>query len=139
VALICDTGPLLAALDRDDPDHELCASLLAGSREDLVVPGLVLAELDYWCRKIGLEGAWLTFLEDVEAGAWRLAWPTPADIRRARELEQKYASLGLGVVDASIIALAERLNEPKIATLDRRYFTVIRPVHVPALQLLPEI
>jgi predicted nucleic acid-binding protein len=97
-----------------------------------------LAELDFWCRKIGLEGAWITFLEDVEAGAWRLAWPISSDLRRARELEQQYASLSLGIVDASIIALVERLNEPKIATLDRRHFTVVRPAHVPVLRLLPE-
>jgi predicted nucleic acid-binding protein len=137
VALICDTGPLLAALDRDDPDHDPCASLLEASEEDLLVPGLVLGELNYWCRKIGLMRAWLTFLEDVEAGAWRLAWPTGAELRRARELEQQYASLDLGVVDASIIALAERLNEPKIVTLDYRHFSVVRPLHVPALRLLP--
>jgi predicted nucleic acid-binding protein len=139
VALICDTGPLLAALDRDDPDHNACASLLAESEEDLLVPGLVLAELNYWCRKIGLTDAWLTFLEDVESGAWRLAWPFGSDVRRARELEQQYATLDLGIVDASIIALAERLNEPKLATLDYRHFTAVRPLHVPALRLLPEL
>ena len=65
MVLICDTGPLLAALDRDDPDHSSCAALIAGATEDLAVPGLVLAELDYWCTKLGLRRAWLVFLEDV--------------------------------------------------------------------------
>lgn len=139
MVLICDTGPILAALDRDDPDHESCADLLARAAEDLIVPGLVLAELDYWCRKIGLVEAWLTFLEDVESGAWRLAWPVAEDIRRARQLEQQYLSLNLGIVDASIIALAERMKEPKIVTLDRRHFTVVRPAHVTMLQVLPDL
>jgi predicted nucleic acid-binding protein len=138
VALICDTGPVLAALDRDDPDHRACSSLLINSEEDLIVPGLVLSELDYWCRKLDMHHAWLTFLDDVDSGAWRIVWPTLADLRRARVLEHKYADLALGVVDATIVALAERLNEPKIATLDRRHFAVVRPHHVAALRLLPD-
>ena len=47
MALVCDTGPLLAALDAADPDHLRCARLLTAGDEDLVVPALVLAELDY--------------------------------------------------------------------------------------------
>lgn len=138
MALICDTGPLLAALDRDDPDHTACARLLAHTAEDLIVPGLVLAELDYWCGKLGLELAWLAFLDDVEAGAWRIDWPTPTDLRRARQLQEAYADLGIGVVDSSVIALTERLDETKLATLDRRHFSVVRPIHVAALRLLPD-
>jgi predicted nucleic acid-binding protein len=45
MALAFDTGPLLAALDAADPDHERCAALLSEAREDLVVPILVLAEI----------------------------------------------------------------------------------------------
>ena len=50
MALVLDTGPLLAALDAADPDHERCASLLSEASEDLVIPILVLAELDCWCH-----------------------------------------------------------------------------------------
>jgi uncharacterized protein len=138
VALICDTGPILAALDRDDADHEACARLLSETTEDLVVPGLVLAELDYWCRKLRIEQAWLTFMEDVDRGAWRIDWPSADDLRRARVLQETYADLDLGVVDASLVALTERLREIKLATLDRRHFSVVRPSHAPAFTLLPE-
>lgn len=138
MALICDTGPLLAAIDRDDPDHQSCAGLISETTENLIVPGLVLAELDYWCSKLGLRDAWLVFLDDVDAGAWRIAWPLDRDLRRARELEDQYEDLGLGVVDASIIALAERLGEDKIASLDRRHLGAVRPAHVSAFRLLPE-
>jgi uncharacterized protein len=54
------------------------------------------------------------------------------------ELVETYASLRLGGVDASVIAVAERLNVATIATLNRRDFTVVRPRHVQALTLLPE-
>jgi predicted nucleic acid-binding protein len=137
MALILDTGPLLAAIDAADPDHQACASLLTRASEDLVVPALVLAELDYWCgRRLG-PGAWLTFLDDVIAGAFRVESPSRADLVRCRELQHEYADLDLGVVDASVIALAERSGEPKVATLDHRHFGVVRPRHVIALELRP--
>jgi predicted nucleic acid-binding protein len=137
VALILDTGPLLAALDAADQDHEACAALLLDEQEDLLVPALVLAEVDYWChRRLGAD-AWLTFLDDVLAGAYGVEAPNGADLLRARELQSEYADLRLGVVDASVIALAERLGEPRIATLDHRHFTVVRPRHVEAFELVP--
>lgn len=137
MALICDTGPLLAALDAADGDHERCVAVLGAADEDLVVPSLVLAELDYWChRRLGV-AAWLSFLDDLLAGAYRADPPGGHDLQRCRELQSEYADLSLGVVDASVIALAERLAEPKVATLDHRHFTTVRPRHVPALRLLP--
>jgi predicted nucleic acid-binding protein len=137
VALILDTGPLLAALDANDPDHRRCAALIEDAREDLVVPGLVLAELDYWCLERLDAHAWLLFLEDVLAGAYRLEHPSLRDLRRCRELQAQYEDLRLGVVDASVVALAERLGEDRVATLDHRHFSVVRPEHVEALTLLP--
>ena len=105
MALVCDTGPLLAALDAADPDHERCARLLTDATEDLIVPTLVLAELDYWCsRRLG-SSAWLVFLEDALAGVYRVESPTGADLARCRDLQDRYADLSLGVVDASIVAL----------------------------------
>jgi len=137
VALICDTGPLLAALDAADPDHRRCARLLTNADEDLLVPALVLAELDYWCSRRLPPEAWLVFLGDVIAGVYRIEPPTGADLARCRDLQVQYADLSLGVVDASVVALAERLGEPKVATLDQRHFRAVRPAHVKALELRP--
>lgn len=137
MALILDTGPLLAALDAADPDHERCASLVTDAREDLVVPVLVLAELDYWCHERLGARAWLTFLEDLIVGAYRVEAPSSADLERCHELQSKYDTLGLGVVDASVIALAERLGEERIGTLDHRHFHAVRPTHVEAFELVP--
>jgi predicted nucleic acid-binding protein len=137
VALVLDTGPLLAALDAADPDHVACATLLTAAEEDLVVPVLVLAELDYWCHERLQADVWLAFLEDVLAGAYRVEPATFGDLARCRSLQEEYADLGLGVVDASVVALVERLDEPKVVTLDRRHFSVVRPAHIAALTLLP--
>lgn len=60
------------------------------------------------------------------------------DYARIAALIEQYDDLPLGTTDASVIALAERLEISEVATLDRRHFTVVRPRHVDALTLLPE-
>lgn len=137
MALVLDTSPLLAALDAADPDHRSCAQLIAETDEELVVPSLVLSELDYWCHERLTVDVWLSFLQDVLDGAYRIEHPTTADLERCVELQRTYADLGVGVVDASVLAAVERLGEPKVATLDHRHFATMRPRHVEALELLP--
>jgi uncharacterized protein len=97
----------------------------------------VLAELDDWCARRLPPVAWLTFVDDVLSGVYRIEAPSVADLSRCRELQVRHADLGLGVVDASIVALAERLGEPRVVTLDERHFRVVRPAHVEAFRLLP--
>jgi predicted nucleic acid-binding protein len=41
---------------------------------------------------------------------------------------EQYAGQGIGVADASIVVLADRLGTRTIATLDRRHFEVLRPL-----------
>lgn len=48
-----------------------------------------------------------------------------------------YAEVGLGIVDVSVIAVAERLGVTTIATLNRRDFAVVRPAHCDTLDLMP--
>ena len=135
--LVLDTSVLLAALDAADPDHRPCARLIADSREDLIVPALVLGELDYWCQERLTADVWLAFLEDVLAGAYSVESPVHGDLERCHELQSAYADLKVGVVDASVLAVVERLDEPKLATLDHRHFGTMRPRHIEALELLP--
>jgi hypothetical protein len=54
------------------------------------------------------------------------------------DLGERYRDNSLGLVDATVIAAAEMLDEPKLATLDHRHFGAVRPCHCEALQLLPE-
>jgi predicted nucleic acid-binding protein len=137
VALICDTGPLYAAMDRADADHEVCAQLLADSVEQLLVPAPVVVELDWLAgNRLGSE-PFSAFLADLEDGAVTVVDLVPADYVRVRELLAGYADLKLGFVDAAVVAVVERLGERKLATLDHRHFGTIRPRHVQALHLLP--
>lgn len=136
MTLVLDTGPIVAALNEQDPDHERCAALLADT-DDLLIPSPILVEVDYWLVKLGGTQVWTDFVADITRGAYRVTHPTDTDLTRAAELENTYSDLDLGLVDASIIALCERLNETTVATLDYRHFSVVRPRHCSHLTLLP--
>jgi predicted nucleic acid-binding protein len=138
VALILDTGPLYAALDRSDADHEACRRVIEGTSEARVVPAPVLVEVDSWIHRRLHPGVLVALLDDIRAGAYVVEDLTPADYGRVRELCDRYADADIGFVDAAVLAIVERLNEPKLATLDRRHFGLLRPRHVAALRLVPE-
>lgn len=133
---IVDTGPLLAALDRRDPRQTRCLAELARPDLELVIPALVVAEVAYLAgRRMGarVEARFLRGLADFDIRA-----PLPEEWFRIADLCEQYADFPLGGTDASIVALAERLDTDVIITLDRRHFGAVRPRHVPAFRLLPE-
>jgi len=138
LALVLDTGPMYASLDRRDAHHATCRHLIEQMNEPLVIPSPVLVEVDYWIHIRLHPGVLVAFLDDIAAGAYRVEELQPEDYRRIRELCDRYADADAGFVDASVLAVVERLNEPKLATLDHRHFRVLRPRHVDALRLLPE-
>ncbi len=137
MTLILDTGPIVAALNAGDRDHERCARLIE-SADDLLIPSPVLVEVDYWLMKLAGPAAWSDFVADIRRGAYRIEHPTESDLERAAELETTYRDLDLGLVDAVVVALCERTGQTRLATLDRRHFSVVRPSHCDALTLLPE-
>jgi uncharacterized protein len=102
---------------------------------ELVVPALVVAEVTYLVgRRLGsrAEARFLRGLGEVEVEA-----PISDEWERVAELVDDYADLPLGGTDASVVALAERLDTGAVITLDRRHFSVVRPRHREALELLP--
>jgi predicted nucleic acid-binding protein len=135
VALIVDTGPLVAMLDATDPDHERCAELLHEAAEPRVVPVCVVVEVEYLVRP--WPEAFSALLGDFEAGGLELLDLPARWLMRAGELLERYSDLPLGLVDATVVAATEMLRETKLATLDHRHFSVVRPAHAEALTLLP--
>lgn len=135
--MILDTGPLVAAANRRDPDHETSKRFLLEARGTFVVPALVVAEATFMIERAGGAQAEARFLRSLRAPRFNIQAPTPEDLDRAADLVLEYADLPLGGTDATIVALAERMAETDIATLDRRHFSVVRPLHVQAFALLP--
>jgi predicted nucleic acid-binding protein len=82
-------------------------------------------------------GVLVALLADVEAGAYGVVDLVASDYRRISDLCDRYADADIGFVDAAVMAIVERLDEPKLATLDHRHFTIVRPRHVESLRLLP--
>ncbi len=138
MALILDTGPLYASLDRSDEDHERCRSLIEDTKETLLLPAPVIVEVAYLIKRTLHPGVLVALLDDIETGAYAVEDLVPSDYRRTRELCDRYADSRIGFVDAAVLAIAERLDEPKIATLDHRHFRILRPRHVEAFRLLPD-
>jgi hypothetical protein len=135
--LLVDTGVFLAAADDNDPDHDACVALLEASTDELVTTGLVVAEAAYLIdRQLG-PVAEAGFFRSLGNGDARVEPLTASDFARTAELIERYADFPLGGTDASLVAVAERLGLYRVATLDHRHFSAIRPNHTDAFQLLP--
>jgi predicted nucleic acid-binding protein len=101
------------------------------------VPQLVVTEVAYFIEARLGSRAEAQFIGDLAAGNLLTEPVLPADWIRIAELLLTYHDLRLGTVDASVVATAERLGVTAVATLDRRHFSVVRPKHVRAFELLP--
>jgi len=137
VSLLLDTNGLVCLADRREPEHLRIRRILETTDESLIVPVTVLPEVDYFIsRRVGAASA-VALLQDIVDGELRLEQLLPTDLPRCIELMRQYADSNIGFVDASIVAIAERLGVRRILTLDRRHFGIIRPRHCDAFTLLP--
>lgn len=91
-----------------------------------------LKSVTYWSVKAAVRSR-PHFCARSDRAGFTLAPLTPADTDRMAELVETYADFPLGGVDAAVIAIAERLEVPVVATLDLRHFTVVKPQHVSQL------
>ena len=120
--IVADTGGVIALIDRDDKYHEVLRRAFESAPEDWLLPWAILPEVDHIVTaRLGRNAA-LRFREDVGQGLFTVEWNGAADIVRALELDALYADLDLGLVDAVVMATAERVGARAIATLDVRDF-----------------
>lgn len=133
--IVADTGAIVALVDADDHHHAAFRTLFEAEREPWVLPWAILPEVDYLLATHVGRRAQEAFLGDLANGAFEVEWGTPADLRRARDLDARYDRLKLGLVDGAVIAVAERLKARAIATVDLKHFGVVtirgRPKLVP--------
>jgi predicted nucleic acid-binding protein len=135
--LLVDSGPLYAAAATRDKHHQRAVELLANSPRPLLVPALVLTEVSHLLSdRIGPH-AELAFSRSLADAELVVEPVLDGDWTRITELMEQYLDLPLGMVDASVIAAAERRGLDVIATLDHRHFRTVRPRHVQAFTLVP--
>lgn len=137
MAIIADSGAIYGLYDRRDASHEGLRAAIEKVRDLIIVPAPTLGELDYLLRfRLG-NTALLRFLLDIQEGAFVVEPVTMADLRRCAALIEKYRDLDLGLADASVVAVAERLGTDRILTVDQRDFRVIRSARGRPFRLLP--
>lgn len=135
--VLVDTGPLYAMADRDDDWHLRIVRFLELSRDELVIPVTVLPEAAYLlAAHLGPE-AERKLVQAVVNGEMVVEELTIQDLRRVLELLHRYEDARIGFVDATVVAIAERLKISRILTTDRRDFSLVRPRHCKEFELLP--
>jgi len=135
--LLVDTGILFALADRSDAWHARVVALMKANREPLLAPVTILPEVAYLlASRLGTH-AEQAFVRSVADGEISVEGLKTADYARASDVLRQYADIGF--VDATVVAIAERLKLTAIATTDRRDFSRIQPAHVRAFTLLPAV
>jgi hypothetical protein len=137
VSLVVDTGILVSGVDTSEARHRESAQLLRDHAGALVVPAPVIPETAWFIESRLGPAAESKFLRLVTDGELSVIDLTLADYQRCISLIDTYADLGLGLVDASIVTVAENLGITTVATYNHRDFLVVRPRHAEALTLLP--
>jgi predicted nucleic acid-binding protein len=136
-AVVVDAGPLYALADRDDDWHLRTVRFLETNHEDLIVPASVVPEAAYLLITHLGAAAERQLIQSILSGELTVEDLAIADYRRALELLRRYESARIGFVDATVMAVAERLKIQRILTTDRRDFSIVRPRHCKAFELLP--
>jgi len=134
--IVADTSGLLALLDEGEPRHEDVRRAAEADRGPMVTIDLVLAELAFLLQRRLGAAAERDFLDQLLAGSLLREPVTGTDLRRAREILETYPDQGFGLTDATVMAVAERLDVA-VLTLDRRHLGVFRDASGRELPLLP--
>jgi uncharacterized protein len=120
--IVADTGAVLALLDAGDTHHAEILELYDRDPEAWVLPWAILPEVDYLLATHVSARAEQLFLADLAEGSFTVEWGDDEDLKAACRIAARYESLQLGLVDAAVIALAERRRADAIATFDIRHF-----------------
>ncbi len=137
MAIVADSSGIYGLYDRRDSAHASLREVVEHERDQIVIPCAALGEIDYLLRARLGAPALFQFLADIQEGAFRVEALCTEDLRRCASVLKKYEDLDLGLCDAAVVAVAERLGTNRILTVDERDFRAIRPSHSRSFRLLP--
>jgi len=135
VTVVADSAPLIAAANRGDDFHRLALSLVRAAGRELIIPDPVVVEVDWLLRDRGGPGPAGGFLASLVAGSYRRATLSPSIFARATEIDRGRADLDLGLVDASVMAVAEA-TDSVVLTFDFTHFRAAPPARGRAWRLM---
>jgi predicted nucleic acid-binding protein len=134
---IIDTGIVYALSDTDDAWHKRVKKFFDNNNDTMVLPSTVIPESCYLLNTYLGQKAEYEFISSLMHGELKIEHFNRDDLRRIVELLKVYSDMNIGFVDASIVAIAERLKVSRILTTDRRHFSIIKPIHGKSFTLLP--
>jgi uncharacterized protein len=123
--IVADTGAVIALIDADDRHHGPMRALFESNPDAWILPWAILPEVDYLVATHVGRRAEETFLADLAGGAFAVEWGDETDLTEAHRICRRHKALELGLVDAVVITIAERLRPDAIATLDLRHFGAV--------------
>lgn len=137
MTLITDSSFLIALYNTRDARHETASAFAADRSETILVPDVVLPEVNYLLRRdLGYEKS-MNFLTFFDFASVKLASLEKPDLDVVKRIAAKYADAQFDIVDCCIMAIAERLDITRIATFDRRDFSMVKLARREYLELLP--
>lgn len=137
MTIIADSGALYALVDRSDAWHTRVVEWWKRNREPVLVPHSVIPEVTYLVHTRISVAAEIAFVRAIVDGEFATEPVEFEDMERAVSIMQQYADLPLGFVDATIVAIAERVEAREILTTDHRHLGVVRPQHARGFVLSP--
>lgn len=116
---LCDTGPLVALADADDPYHARCAAAAARlPSSPMITTWPCLTEAMHMLNRVGGINAqdklWSLLLD----GFLQLYLPQSGEWQRIYELMRQYADMPLDLADASLASAAEQTREHRLFSID---------------------
>lgn len=134
---LVDTGFLFALANVSDIHHDRALEVARTLSDAIILPVTVLPEICYLLDNRLGHDAMRQFLVRLQTGPMLIEPVSKADPPRVSEILDQYADARIDFVDATIVALAERLNVTRILTTDQRHFRLFRPRHCAAFEILP--
>jgi predicted nucleic acid-binding protein len=134
--IVVDTSFVVALMHQPDVGHRAAVDFYANVRGSFTTTPLVLAEIDHMLHARCTPPVVADFYREVRAGTLGVEWWPKLDAQVA-EIAARYADIGLGLTDASLVALAGRLETTRIATFDERHFRAVEPLGGGSFELLP--
>lgn len=124
--IVLDTSVVLALLNARDRNHGRARDWAMSNQQGLVTTPLAVAEMDHLVRRFaggtGADALW----SELESGAYGVRW-WPAAMVDSLKISRRWREIDLGLVDASLVALAGHIGAAEIATFDQRHFRAVTP------------
>lgn len=137
MTVLLDPSVVVAASDRADLNHASAVAWFAATTEPLVISAAALAECDHVLSRALGPAAAGAFVAALTSGAIDIVGPSRADIARAQELRAAAVEARISLADALTVALVERLGVPRVATFDRRPYSILRSIAGVTFDLVP--